>query len=168
MKFDNEIVKNEEAVRCIYEYLKKFPIETYVPNRLFQEFRPTDDALYQDLKEYNREIEWNFLENFVKRHRGDKILKIETKNLWMAFEEFLDKVGEKRRMEGITSRKFHFSFKQKICQIIKNTENYEDAICYSTKEKRIAISGNDCYVFDIEKLKIYLNLDVLFIEEDQE
>jgi hypothetical protein len=168
MKFDNEIVKNEEAVRCIYEYLKKFPIETYVPNRLFQEFRPTDDALYQDLKEYNREIEWNFLENFVKRHRGDKILKIETKNLWMAFEEFLDKVGEKRRMEGITSRKFHFSFKQKICQIIKNTENYEDAICYSTKEKRIAISGNDCYVFDIEKLKTYLNLDVLFIEEDQE
>ena len=36
MKFDNEIVKNPEAVRCIYEYLKKFPIETYVPNRLFQ------------------------------------------------------------------------------------------------------------------------------------
>ena len=79
-------------------------IETYVPNRLFQEFRPTDDALYQDLKEYNREIEWSFLEYFVKRHRGDKTFKIETKNLWMAFEEFLDKVGEKRKMEGITSR----------------------------------------------------------------
>ena len=30
------------------------------------------------------------------------------------------------------------------------------------------MSGNDCYVFDIEKLKTYLNLDVLFIEEDQE
>ena len=57
MKFDSEIVRNEEAVRCIYEYLKTFPIETYVPNRLFQQYRPTDDALYQDLKEYNRDIE---------------------------------------------------------------------------------------------------------------
>lgn len=168
MKFDNEIVKNEEAVRCIYEYLKKFPIETYVPNRLFQEYRPTDDALYQDLKEYNREIEWSFLENFVKRHRGDKTLKIETKNLWLAFEEFLDNVGEKRRMEGITSKKFHFSFKQKICQIIQNTENYENAILYSTKERRIAKNGNDCYVFDIEKLKKYLDIDALFIQDEDE
>ena len=167
MKFDNDIVKNDEAVRCIYEYLKKFPIETYVPNRLFQEYRPTDDALYQDLKEYNREIEWSFLEHFVKRHRGDKTLKIETKNLWFAFEEYLDNVGEKRRMEGITSKKFHFSFKQKICQVIQNTENYSDAILYSTKEKRIAMNGNDCYVFNTEKLKTYLDLDTLFIEEDQ-
>ena len=68
MKFDSEVVKNEEAVRCIYEYLKTFPIETYVPNRLFQQYRPTDDALYQDLKEYNRDIEWDFLEFFVKSH----------------------------------------------------------------------------------------------------
>jgi hypothetical protein len=66
--------------------------------------------------------------------------QIETKKLWMAFEEFLDNVGAKRRMEGITSQKFHFSFKQKICQIMKNYENYENAICYSTKEKRIAMT----------------------------
>ena len=51
MKFDSEIIRNEEAVKCIYEYLKTFPSETYVPNRLFQEHRPTDDAFYQDLKE---------------------------------------------------------------------------------------------------------------------
>lgn len=167
MKFEAEIVNNEEAIRCIYEYLKTFPIETIVPNRLFQVYRPTDDALYQDLKEYNREIEWDFLEFLVKRHREDKTLKIETKNLWLAFEGFLDKSGEKRRMEGITSKKFHFSFKQKICQIIQNTENYNDAILYSTKEKRIAMHGNDCYVFDIEKLKTYLNLDTLFIQDEE-
>ncbi len=61
------VVRNEEAVRCIYEYLKTFPIEKYVPNRLFQEYRPTDDALYQDLKENICDIEWDFLEFFVKR-----------------------------------------------------------------------------------------------------
>ena len=56
----------------------------------------------------------------MKRHKDETTLKIETKMLWMAFETFLDASGEKRRMEGITSKKFHFSFKQKICQIIKN------------------------------------------------
>ena len=86
----------------------------------------------------------------------------------MAFEKFLDNVGEKRRMEGITSKKFHFGFKQKICQIIQNTEDNSDAILYSTKEKRIAMNGNDCYVFNIEKLKTYLDLDALFIEDDDE
>jgi hypothetical protein len=166
MKFDSEIVRNEEAVKCIYEYLKAFPIETYVPNRLFQEHRPTDDALYQDLKEYNREIEWDFLEFLVKRHKDETTLKIETKSLWLAFENFLEAAGEKRRMEGITSKKFHFSFKQKICQIIQNTENYENAIMYSTKEKRIAMNGNDCYVFDITKIKKYMNIDTSEFIED--
>jgi len=64
LEFENDIIKNEEAIRCIYEYLKTFPIEDYVPNRLFQNHRPTDDALYQGLKECNREIEWDFLEYF--------------------------------------------------------------------------------------------------------
>ena len=31
MKFESEIVKNEEAVRCIYEYLKHFQLK-----RMFQ------------------------------------------------------------------------------------------------------------------------------------
>ncbi len=59
----------------------------------------------------------------------------------MAFEDFLDNVDEKRRMEGITSKKFHFSFKQKICQVITNTENYENATCYSTQKKELQCQG---------------------------
>lgn len=168
MNFDNEIVKNEEAIRCIYQYLKLFPIEKYVPNRLFQydEYRPTDDALYQDLKEYNREIEWDFLEYFVKKFKSSSILKLETSKLWLAFEHFLEEAGEKRRIEGITSKKFHFSFKQKVCQIIQNTENYDNAILYSTREKRIAMNGYDCYVFDIPELIKYLKLDLVEFIED--
>ena len=154
------------SIRCIFEYLKTFPIETYVPNRLFQQYRPTDDALYQDLKEYNREIEWDFLEYYVKLVSSLEIHKIPTKNVWMAFETFLENAGEKRRMEGITNKKFHFSFKQKICQVIMNTPNYEDAIAYSIKEKRIAMHGDDCYLFNIIKLKQYLQIDkVDFIDD---
>ena len=113
MKFDIEIVKNEEAVRCIYEYLKTFSIEKYVPNRLFQLYRPTDDALYQDLKEYNREIEWSFLEHFVKRYHNQNILKIETKKLWMSFENFLEECGEKKRMWKVLRAKSSISVSNK-------------------------------------------------------
>ena len=165
-KFNEEIVQNEEAIKCIFEFLKVFPIEKYVPERLFQEHRPTDDALYQDLKEYNREIEWDFLEHFVKNYMTAPTVKIETTKLWVAFESFLEQAGEKRKMEGITSRKFHFSFKQRVCQVIQNTTDYEDAILYSTKEKRIAIHGNDCYVFNTEKLKKYLKLDIEFVPDE--
>lgn len=168
LNFDNEVVNNEEAIRCIYEYLKTFPIETYVPNRLFQLHRPTNDALYQDLKEYNRDIEWNFLEHYVKLHKHQKILKIETKYVWSSFESFLESNGEKRRMEGDNSKKFHFRFKQRIVQVIQNTPEYQEAILYSTKEKRIAMNGNDCYVFDIEKLKKYLDINFDFIDDEND
>ncbi len=70
-------------------------------------------------------------------------------------------------MEGIASKKIHFSFKQKKIQIVQHTENYEDAIIYSTKERRIARKGNDdCYVFDLTKLRQYLNIDTTEFIED--
>ena len=165
-RFNDEVVQSEEAVKCIFEFLKTFPIEDYVPERLFQEHRPTDDALYQDLKEYNREIEWDFLEFFVKRYSNEDTVKVETKNVWLAFENFLETAGEKRRMEGITSKKFHFSFKQRICQVIQNTADYENAILYSTKERRIAMNGNDCYVFNLDKLRKYLKIDTAEFIDD--
>jgi len=160
--------KNEEAIRCIYEYLKTFPIEEYVPNRLFQKYRPTNDALYQDLQDCNRDIELDFLEYFVKRYHYEKeTLKKPTKEVWGMFETFLSNNGESRRMKGITSKKFHFSFKQKVCQIIQHTQGFEEAISYSTKEKRIAMRGDDCNVFNIPKLKAYLKIeDTDFINED--
>ena len=69
-------------------------------------------------------------------------------------------------MEGITSRKFHFSFKQRICQVIQNTEGYENAIQYSTKEKRIAMNGYDCYLFDMDKLRKYLKINTAEFIDD--
>ena len=86
--------------------------------------------------------------------------------MWLAFENFLETVGEKRRMEGITSKKFHFNFKQRICQLIQNTADYENDIQYSTKEKRIAINGHDCYVFNLEKIRKYLKIDTVEFIDD--
>ena len=73
---------------------------------------------------------------------------------------------KKEEWKVLHPKKFISVFKQKICQIVQHTENYEDAIIYSTKEKRIAMNGNDCYVFDITKLKKYLNIDTAEFIED--
>lgn len=165
--FDSKIVNNEEAIRCIFEYLKTFPIDEYVPNRLFQEYRPIDDSLYEDLKEYNKPIEFDFLDQFLKdNYKETDGFKVKTKDLWIEFQSFLSRNGETKRIEGITSKKFHFSFKQKVCQVIQNTPDYEDAILYSTRDKRIAMGGDDCYLFNIPKLKKYLKISDEFIEDD--
>lgn len=170
LNFHNDILKNPEAIKCIFEYLKAFNIEEHIPDKLFQEYRPLDDALYQDLQEYNKDIVWSFLEYFVRRHVQDKILKIATKTLWDSYANFLEENGENKKMDSSTSKKFHFNFKQKVCQILQNTENYEDTVQYSTKEKRIRnTSGDDCYILDIDKLKIYFNLSEpsSFIEDNE-
>ena len=58
-----------------------------------------------------------------------------------------------------------FSFLMSFGQT-ENTADYENAIQYSTKEKRIALHGNDCYVFNTEKLRKYLKLDIEFIPDE--
>ena len=86
--------------------------------------------------------------------------------MWIEFERFLTRNGETKIIEGVTSKKFHFSFKQKVCIVIQNTEEYEDAIMYSTREHRIAMNGDDCYLFNIDKLRKYLKISDDFIDED--
>jgi hypothetical protein len=52
------------------------------------------------LKEYNCDIEWDFLEFFVESHSSEKFYKIETKNLWTAFEIFLENAGLRKKKNG--------------------------------------------------------------------
>ena len=164
--FTNDIINNEEAIISIYHYLKSFPIEDYIPQRLFQKYRPMNDCLYQDLQEYNRDITWDYFYYFINKYNNNKelinepLLYISTKELWQSFENFLNMNGEHKKIEGITSKKFHFAFKQKVCQVIKHTEKYKDAIKYSTKEKRITKYNDECYIFNIELLNNYLNVEL--------
>ena len=160
LDFVENIVNNEEAIISIYHYLKTFPIEDYVPQRLFQKYRPTTDDLYQDLQEYNRDITWDFFYYFINKYSNDidlidKPIKISYKTVWNEFEAYLEQNGENKKIETMTSKKFHFAFKQKVCQIIMNTEKYQDAIKYSTKQKRICKGNDECYKFDIKLLKEY-------------
>lgn len=161
MDFVSNIINNEEAIISIYHYLKTFNIEEHVPNKQFQIYRPINDSLYQDLQEYNRDITWDFFNNFVNTRHDlyentlKEPLKITNKELWLSFDKYLRLNGEIKKIESFTSKKFHFAFKQKVCQVIKNIDT--NAIQYSTKEKRIVKNGDECYVFNIPELYKYLS-----------
>ena len=161
-KFVNEIIEDKYSIRCIFEYLSKFNIESIVPNYDFQGCIPKDDPLYNDLVDYNREIEWNFLEEFVKDSMNGNHLcdvKISTKELYSKFEVFTNNNGENKKNECITSRKFHFNFKQKICQVLQNKAEYKDSIKYSTRDNRIRNKNDEeCYSFNIFDLMKYFNI----------
>ena len=162
-KFNDEIINDNYNVRCIFEYLSKFDIEAVVPNKLFQEYIPKDDPLYFDLVEYNKEIEWGFLEYFIRDTiNNDKKIteyKISTKDLWHHFDLFISNNGENKKSDVITSRKFHFTFKQKIVQVLQNKAEYKDAIKYSTRDNRIRNNKDEeCYLFNISDLKKYFNI----------
>ena len=167
-KFVDEVLNDKYAIRCIFEYLDKFDIESVVPNKLFQVCIPYDDPLYLDLVEYNKEIEMSFLEHFVRIFSFEKNnFKISTRQLWTTFENFLENNGENKKSECITAKKFHFNFKQKVCQVLQNKEGLKDIISYSTRENRIRNNKDEeCYLFNIPKLLKYLNITKEFIAED--
>jgi hypothetical protein len=55
----------------------------------------------------------------------------------MAFEEFLDKVGEKRRMEGITSRKFHLVLNRRFAKLSKIQKIMKMLFVIAQKKKEL-------------------------------
>ena len=63
------------------------------------------DKILEKRKEYYYKHIEKENENNKKYHK-ENILKIATKIVWTSFENFLESNGEKRRMEGITSKKF--------------------------------------------------------------
>ena len=73
--YEKNINNNPEAIRCIYEYLKRFDIENVVPGKKFQDARPKS-ALYTELQECNREKEWDFLEEIVSSELDSEVEKV--------------------------------------------------------------------------------------------
>ena len=53
--------------QVIFDYLKSFDIEKYVPNKLFQSYIPKNDPLFENLTEYNKPIEMKFLEHYINK-----------------------------------------------------------------------------------------------------
>ena len=133
-------------------------MEKVVPSRDFQTHRPKNDPLYQDLTKYNRDIEFDFLEELVNNIITPKHT-IQHTTLWNNFKTFIENNGEQRRLDTYTSRKFHMNLKQKIAKKINRIEGFDNTILYGTVEKRLRIDNKDIYILDIDKLKKYFDIE---------
>ena len=86
------------------------------------------------MKEYNREIELDFLEFFAKRYKNGDIVQVEFKNgSWKLLR--INRNGT--QSGGHHIQEVSFQFQTKNCQVVQNTADYENAIQSSTKEKEL-------------------------------
>ncbi len=162
--YETNINNNPEAIRCIYEYLKRFDIEKVVPGKKFQSARPKS-SLYTELQECNREKEWDFLEDIVSEHLGDKELvgekrlfkEISMNDLWLSYKLFCH--NNNYDVSKLPSKRFHFQFSQNIVEVINNKEGYDNSI---TKGRE---RTSRLYTLDMTKLGQYFNLKYNFMAE---
>lgn len=157
--YERTINENPEAIKCIYEFLKTFDIEKYIPNKIFASARPRSE-LYQELQECNREKEWDFLEKIVVNKRRCSQYVISMDDLWGQYKSFCNTYNYD--ISKLPSKRFHYNFSQQIIQYLNNKEEYNNSILKDrTSTKRI-------YKFDIPKLKHFFKIEEGSDEEDDE
>lgn len=149
--YENEINKNPEAIRCIYEYLKKFNIEEIVPKYVFSDARPKTE-LYKDLVECNREKEWDFLEDLVCSNNDDDEMKIKNEDLWVLYRSYCNE--NHLDISKLSSKRFLFIFNRTIITSLDKNEEYKESI---TQFKSGSSRG---LKIDLIKLRKYFNIDL--------
>lgn len=160
--YDNEINNNPEAIRCIFEYLKKFDIQRVVPNYIFSDARPKSH-IYLELQQCNRPKEWAFVEDLVLKNRTNyDTLEIPNESLWCRFKTYCQ--NNNYDITKLSSCRFHYHFSQKIITPLDKQNDYNGAI-YKDRNKT-----SRYYTFDMVKLKKYFNVEeveeVVFVNDD--
>ena len=156
--YEKNINRNPEAIRCIYEYLKRFDIEKVVPNYLFgdDKVRPKSQ-IYKDLQDCNKPKEWDFLENLVIKYYKDPLItnknevKTSMEDIWSSYKSYC--LNNNYDFTKVSSKSFHFTFTHKIIYQLDKKEETKEAITKSRK------SLERYYIFDLEKLKLFFNLE---------
>jgi hypothetical protein len=153
LDYEKTINKNNEAIRCIYEYLKTFDIEAIVPNLLFSEARPKT-SLYKELVECNKPKEWDFLELFANENMDNKpddngMFFIPNKDLWSDYKRYC--FNNHIDSTKLTSRRFLFIFNRTIVGSLNKNKKYED-----TFYKDI-VNNQRGYYINLSKLKLWFN-----------
>lgn len=126
--YEKNINNNPEAIKCIYEYLKSFDIESVVPNYLFSDYRPRTE-LYEELVASNIEKEWEFLEELVNKipNNATKLYaKIKGDDLWLEYKIFCQK--NNYDISKLGRRRFSFMFNRMILGSLNKKPEYKDSI----------------------------------------
>lgn len=148
--YERTINNNPEAIRCIYQYLKTFDIDKYVPNRIFSDARPKSE-LYKELQDCNKDKEWDMLEELVRENFNTSLYILNMDSLWVYYKNFCHK--HNYDFSKLPSKRFHYLFSQNIIAYLNNKSDTKDAIT----KGRTKLAYN--YQFDIQKLKVYFKMN---------
>jgi hypothetical protein len=148
--YETKVNKNPEAIRCIFEYLKHFDIESVVPNKIWCQARPSS-SLYQDLVECNKPNEWEYILYFAEKNKGKKRYYVGYSDIWLDYKTFCSRSN--LDISKLSTKRFLFIFNRTIVNCINNTEGYDNTF----EKKRYARSKG--YMVDSDKLTKYFNLD---------
>ena len=123
--YENNVNKNKEAIRCIYEYLKTFDIEEVVPDMIFADARPKTE-LYEELVESNKSNEWEFMNEYLfiqlkdkdkRRFEEDGIYHLTNEELWTSFKNFCQDNNIENKL---VKRRFLYIFVRTIVSSLNN------------------------------------------------
>jgi len=151
LDYEKTINKSNEAIRCIYEYLKTYDIEAVVPNMLFSEARPKT-ALYKELVECNKQKEWDFMEQFAYEYingRTDEYGRVfvSYKELWNDYRRYCQ--NNNIDLIKLSSRRFLFIFNRTIVGGLNKNKKYEDMFVKETNNNERG------YYVNVSKLKLW-------------
>ena len=156
--YERTINQNPEAIRCIFEYLKTYDIPSVVPDYIFSDARPKTE-LYQDLVDCNREKEWDFLEEIVRKSNHQDELKNTNEKLWNLYKMYCN--THHYDISKLSSKRFLFIFNRTIVVSLDKNEEYKGCI---TTYKSGSVRG---FHFDIVKLRKYFNIEKGTDDADQ-
>ena len=145
--YHKEINENPEAIRCIYQYLKKFDIKKHIPNLLFADARPMGDD-YKEIVKSNRDIEYGLLEKIVYDEWEEKTFSINAKNLWDEYKRYCDRYNH--NITNFSMSRFYAKWNSTIMKDVNDKVTIIEN-CRCSKGK--------FYIIDIQKLKDFLKLE---------
>lgn len=148
--YEKSVNQNPEAIRCIFEYLKTFDIQSVVPDYIFSDARPKTD-LYKDLVDCNREKEWDFLENIVRKHNNQEELRISNDRLWSEYKTYCN--THHHDISKLSSKRFLFIFNRTIVVSLDKKEGYNGCIA------QFKSGSTRGFTIDMEKLRKYFNIE---------
>ena len=148
--YEKTVNQNPEAIRCIFEYLKTFDITSVVPDYIFSDARPKTD-LYQDLVDCNREKEWDFLEDIVRKHSNQDEVRMNNDKLWSSYKMYCN--THHHDISKLSSKRFLFIFNRTIVVSLDKNEIYNASITSFRSKSARGVT------LDMQKLRKYFNIE---------
>lgn len=135
--FSNEIVENKEALRVIFEYLKKFNIKDVIPSGNFQKHIP-ETEIQKTIIDNNRDKILIFLDDFIFDYLNDELnedkttLKINNNDLFYYWCKWIDR-------NRIEIKYNYISFNSRLGHLMKKKINTTEEIIIKDNNKNTII-----------------------------